>query len=216
MAELTRVQTPVRRAAKSRTVRPDLKPRTARGERTRRKIREAANHLFLADGFHATTVDSIVEAAGVSKGTFYLHFERKEDLLLEYGSTRLQRIREALPDLLVDRTFAEAVDTLLDLVVRGKEWSQEVTGLAITEMGTSAERLPVEAPNKLIEPLIELAQTRGEIRTDIPASAISQFVLRSILGALRDWGLGTEDFSREEALDYAVALVLDAVAVREK
>ena len=33
-------------------------------------------------------------------------------------------------------------------------------------------------------------------------------------GALRDWGLGSEDFSREEALEYAVALVLDAVAVR--
>lgn len=202
------------RSSKSRAPRADLHPRTARGERTRRKIREAANRLFLADGFHDTTVDEIVDAAGVSKGTFYLHFERKEDLLLEYGSNRLQRIREALPDLLVDRSFADAVNEILDLVVRGKEWSRDVTGLALAEMGTSAERLPVEAPHKLIQPLVELAQARGELRTDIPASAIAQFVLRSILGALRDWGLGSEDFSREEALDYAVALVLDAVAVR--
>ncbi|MEE8312525.1 MAG: TetR/AcrR family transcriptional regulator [Candidatus Binatia bacterium] len=202
------------RSTKSRAPRADLQPRTARGERTRRKIREAANRLFLADGFHDTTVDEIVDAAGVSKGTFYLHFERKEDLLLEYGSNRLQRIREALPDLLIDRSFADAVNEILDLVVRGKEWSRDVTGLALVEMGTSAERLPVEAPHKLIQPLVELAQARGELRTDIPASAIAQFVLRSILGALRDWGLGSEDFSREEALDYAVALVLDAVAVR--
>lgn len=157
-----------------------------------------------------------MEAAGVSKGTFYLYFERKEDLLLEYGARRLQRIRESLPDLIGDRSFSQAVNEILDLVVRGKSWGRELTGLAISEMGTSAERLAVEAPYKLIQPLVELGQARGEIRTDIPAAALSQFVLRSILGALRDWGLGGDELSREEALDYAVALVLDAVAARDE
>ena len=59
-----------------------------------------------------------------------------------------------------------------------------------------------------------LAQARGEVRNDIPAGQLAQFVLRSILGALRDWGLGTDDLSRDEALDYAVTLVLDAITRR--
>jgi len=209
-------KTPKKPGGKSEPGRADLRPRTARGERTRLKIRDAANRLFLTGGFRGTTVDAIVEAAGVSKGTFYLHFERKEDLLIEYGSQRLQLLRDVLPDLLVDTSFRDAINLVLDQVVRGKEWGRELTGLAISEMGTSAERLPVEAPHKLLQPLVELAQARGEIRNDIPAGALSQFVLRSILGALRDWGLGNDDLSREKALDYAVALVLDAVEVRSE
>ncbi|HSV08210.1 MAG TPA: TetR/AcrR family transcriptional regulator [Candidatus Binatus sp.] len=183
-------------------------------ERTRAAIREAANRLFLQQGVDHTTVDAICAAAGVSKGTFYLYFHRKEDLLLEYGLRRLLRIREMLPNLIGRKTFREALNDILDEVVRGKAWGREVTGRALVEMGTSWEGLRVEAPHKLIEPLIELAQARGEIRRDIPNDALALFVLRSILGALRDWGLGTDDRDRDTAINYALTLVFDAISAR--
>ena len=183
-------------------------------ERTRAAIREAANRLFLQQGVDHTTVDAICAAAGVSKGTFYLYFHRKEDLLLEYGLRRLLRIREMLPTLIGRKTFREALNDILDEVVRGKAWGREVTGRALVEMGTSWEGLRVEAPHKLIEPLIELAQARGEVRRDIPSDALALFVLRSILGALRDWGLGTDDRDRDTAINYALTLVFDAISAR--
>jgi AcrR family transcriptional regulator len=189
--------------------------RGPRAERTRGRIREVANQLFLARGFEATTVDAIVNAAGVSKGTFYLHFDRKEDLLLEYGAKRLALIREMLPDLVTRERFADALGELVDRVIRGKSWDRAVTGRAIVEMGTSAERLS-PLPQKLLKPLVEIGQARGQVRSDIPADALSQFIVRSILGALRDWGLGTDDLSRDEALDYALTLVLDALAKRDR
>ncbi|MDP3940535.1 MAG: TetR/AcrR family transcriptional regulator [Deltaproteobacteria bacterium] len=190
---------------------PGSAGKSARGKRTRERIRVAANQLFLKKGFEKTTVDAIATAAGVSKGTFYLHFERKEDLLLEYGARRLQLIREVLPDILTRKSFREAINEILDATIRGKPWSRRLTGLAILEMDTSYERFPVQAPHKLLEPLVELGQFRGEIRRDVPAGPLAQFMLRSILGALRDWGLGTDDLSREEALDYALTLVFDAM-----
>lgn len=188
----------------------------SRGEQTRERIRDAANRLFLKNGFKNTTVDAVAAAAGVSKGAFYLHFDRKEDLLLEYGARRLQRIREMLPDLLIShKSFREAMNEILEVTVRGKPWSREVTGLAMLAMGASYERLPVQPPHKIFEPLIELGQARGEIRDDIPAGPLSQFVVRSILGALRDWGLGANDLSREAALDHALTLVFDAMMKRD-
>jgi AcrR family transcriptional regulator len=185
-----------------------------RSERTRAAIREAANRLFLERGIDQTTVDAICEAAGLSKGTFYLYFKRKEDLLLEYGLTRLRRIREMLPELIGKRTLRECVEAILDEVVRGKTWGREVTGRALLEMGTAWEGLAVEAPHKLIEPLIELAQARDEVRRDVPSDALAHFLLRSILGALRDWGLGADDRDRDTALNYALTLVFDAIAAR--
>ena len=186
-----------------------------RSERTRAAIREAANRLFLERGVDGTTVDAICGAAGISKGTFYLYFHRKEDLLVEYGLQRLRLLRDMLPDLIASRrTFREAVDAILDALVRQKSWGREVAGRALLEMGTSWEGLPVAAPHKLIEPLVELAQARGEVRRDIPSDALSHFILRSILGALRDWGLGADDRDRETTLNYALTLVFDAIGTR--
>lgn len=198
----------------ARTTRAKPAP-LSRGEATRARIREAANALFLRKGVDETTVEAIVAAAGVSKPTFYLYFERKEDLLLEYGLQRLRLARDLLPDLIARPTFREALNALLDAVVRGKAWGRELTGRAILEIGTSGERLPVAAPHTLLRPLIELAQARGEVRTDIPADPLAQFVLRSILGALSDWALGSARLDRDQAVEFAVTLVLDAVARRD-
>ncbi len=191
------------------------KPRGGRGERTRERIRDAANELFIRDGFKNTTVDAITAAAGVSKGTFYIHFDRKEDLLLEYGVRRLLRARELTPELLVARSFRDAVNEIVDSTVRGKLWDREVTRLAILEMGTDYERLPMESPHEILMPLVQVAQARGEIRDDIPPGPPAQSVMRSILGALRDWGLGTDDLDRDAALDYSLTLAFDAVMRRE-
>ena len=48
---------------------------------TKKKIYEAAKHLAMAHGIENVSVDSIVEAAGVSKGAFYVHFESKDTLV---------------------------------------------------------------------------------------------------------------------------------------
>ncbi|MBI5505359.1 MAG: helix-turn-helix transcriptional regulator [Deltaproteobacteria bacterium] len=212
--------TDVQKTPRKRSPAATTSPRRAREEgerrteRTRAVIREAANALFLEHGVDSTTVDAICAGAGISKGTFYLYFHRKEDLLLEYGVRRLRRLREMLPELISRGTFREAINAVLDEVVRGKDWGREVTGRAILEMGTCAERLPMEAPHRLIQPLIEIGQARGEIRKDIPTDALAHFVLRSILGALRDWGLGTDEHDRETTLNYALTLVFDAIEAR--
>ena len=46
----------------------------------REKLIAAATELIRRNGYSATSVDSIVEAAGVSKGSFFYHFEGKEAL----------------------------------------------------------------------------------------------------------------------------------------
>jgi AcrR family transcriptional regulator len=62
-----------------RLTRPNL--RDAQKVHTRALIRDSARDLFHGNGFHATTIDQIVTAAGASRQTFYLHFSDKEDVL---------------------------------------------------------------------------------------------------------------------------------------
>src|SRR5580698_4396368 len=61
---------------------PLPRPRTKPPEVRREELMDAAERIFLDKGVSATSVDEIVAAADVAKGTFYLHFESKELLLL--------------------------------------------------------------------------------------------------------------------------------------
>ncbi|NPA47252.1 MAG: TetR/AcrR family transcriptional regulator [Thermococci archaeon] len=51
--------------------------------KTRERIVRVATELFANKGFDRATVDEIVAKAGVAKGTFYLYFRSKEDLIKE-------------------------------------------------------------------------------------------------------------------------------------
>jgi len=49
----------------------------------RREILRAAREVFAESGFEDTTMDKIAERAGISKGTLYLYFKSKGDLLIQ-------------------------------------------------------------------------------------------------------------------------------------
>src|SRR5436305_5376073 len=55
-------------------------PRTPRGERTLRKILDAAREEFGERGFSDSSIVGITQRAGVALGTFYTYFDSKEAL----------------------------------------------------------------------------------------------------------------------------------------
>src|ERR671917_224383 len=86
------------------TPRPAAAParRTSRLPRGARRVQllQAAQDVFVAQGFHAAAMDDIADRAGVSKPVLYQHFPGKRELylaLLEEHVGRLaQRVDEAL------------------------------------------------------------------------------------------------------------------------
>ena len=78
----------------------DGDPRAARmREDRRRQIIAAAKEVFAARGYHSTSVNDVIERAGIARGTFYLYFTGKanvfaslvEEALIELRS-RVRRI----------------------------------------------------------------------------------------------------------------------------
>lgn len=64
------------------SAKPKPRPRTKPLEERRDDLMNAAQELFLRRGVDPTTIGQITSAAEVAKGTFYLYFESKEDVLL--------------------------------------------------------------------------------------------------------------------------------------
>jgi AcrR family transcriptional regulator len=67
-----------------------------RAEATRRRLLDAADGLFYADGIRSTGVVAISERAGVTKMTFYAHFASKDELVCAYLRERDARWTELL------------------------------------------------------------------------------------------------------------------------
>jgi AcrR family transcriptional regulator len=82
---------------------------TARSERTREALRQAALVRFLAQGVEETSAEQIAADAGVSLRTFYRHFTSKHDLLFPDYDAGLQWFRTALADRTGDESLIEAV-----------------------------------------------------------------------------------------------------------
>ena len=64
-----------------------------------KQIIEVSIDLFAKKGFHATSVQEIVDKAEVAKGTFYTYFQSKEDLILSmydyYFGYVMEKMKEA-------------------------------------------------------------------------------------------------------------------------
>ncbi|WP_315830966.1 TetR/AcrR family transcriptional regulator [Bradyrhizobium prioriisuperbiae] len=79
------------------------KPRTRPPQERLDELMTAAQQLFLEHGVANTTVEQITTRAGVAKGTFYLYFPSKEDVLIALGERfahdHLARITQALAKL---------------------------------------------------------------------------------------------------------------------
>ena len=70
--------------------------RARRRAETRAGIVRAALQLFARQGFFATTVEQITQAADVGKGTFFNYFPSKEHVLTGFGEFQLAKIRAAV------------------------------------------------------------------------------------------------------------------------
>jgi AcrR family transcriptional regulator len=85
-------------------------PQTARSERTRAALRDAAMVRFLAQGVEATTAEEIAADAGVTVRTFYRHFGSKHDLLFADYDSGLHWFRRALAERPVGESVIDSVN----------------------------------------------------------------------------------------------------------
>jgi AcrR family transcriptional regulator len=85
-----------------------------KGKEQRRKIIESAVMLFSSEGFSSTHVSHITDILHISKGTFYLYFKNKNDLLIAVLGHLVDEIEEV--------TVKDEPDVFARLVRRGETY----------------------------------------------------------------------------------------------
>jgi AcrR family transcriptional regulator len=76
----------------------DGRPLSKRGIDTRRRLLDAAEHVFGEFGYHEASVVKVAEEAGVAAGTYYLYFDSKKAIFDELVRDLNRRVRHAMKE----------------------------------------------------------------------------------------------------------------------
>src|SRR5690349_10414288 len=91
----------------------------------RAQILRVATAEFAEKGFEASSLNAILAAAGLSKGSYYYYFVDKEDLYAEAVETSLSRLEKDLTPLPVAELTAASFWQAIDRYCR--TWTQAFT-----------------------------------------------------------------------------------------
>lgn len=167
-----------RPAVASSPPRPAGGLRARKKARTRSAIRAEAIRMFTEQGYAATTVEQIAEAADISPSTFFRYFPTKEAVLLtdEYDPVFFETFRSQPPAMSVIRAFRNANQVMFAQVgpqAQEQEWSR----FALLK---SAPELRAALFNQYALSLVQIAELIGE-RIGRPGDDVR---VRTLAGAL--------------------------------
>ena len=144
--------------------------------RTRAQIVEAGLVLLAERPPEALTVDAIVEAAGVAKGTFYYHFQSVEELVAAVGGKLADSFDELLapsllgePDPIVRMSLA--FTKFLEKAIDDPLWGRLVVRSAQVPAALGGIREHLEA---------DLAEAIAQGRLAIPAAELAADIVIGI------------------------------------
>nr|WP_108025311.1 TetR/AcrR family transcriptional regulator [Melghirimyces profundicolus] len=151
----------------------------------KKKIIEQSIQLFEMKGFSETSIQDVVEALGVTKGTFYYYFSSKEQLLREIhlmyidGLLKLQEQIMENPGTRYQTKLYETVKLLITQI--------KVTGRPARVFHREMRHLKPESASMVkqkrklfrlnIQKIIESGMEHGEFRQDLRADLVAFAIL---------------------------------------
>ncbi len=181
---------------------------------TKRRIYETANRLFREYGYDNVSVDSIVQAAGVSKGAFYLYFDSKDSLTAALINDMVNEVDlnyKSYLEAFHDSTAAS--DILISLI--GKIADIIVCTIGYDNMKTVYKAQITKTINtdaimnynrelyKMFNYIISKGIQQGEFRADKPVDILTKHCIMAIRGLTYEWCIRHPDFDlKEEALKH--------------
>lgn len=167
-------------------------PQTARSERTREALRQAALVRFLAQGVEDTSAEQIAADAGVSLRTFYRHFTSKHDLLFADYDAGLQWFRAALAARPQGEPVVESVQAAVFAFPYDVEAVTRIAALRAEEL--DPERIvrhirQVEADfADAVAERLRIAEPADPLRVAVTARCVGA----AVFAAMEVWMLGQE------------------------
>jgi AcrR family transcriptional regulator len=198
---------------------PPGAPATARGQRTRQKLLDAAEAVFGEMGYERASIVEITRSAGVAQGTFYVYFPSKKAVFVELVwelNRKLRRSLRTATDALVDadRFELERVGalTVLEFVQQHQSLYKIVRQAEFVDEALFREYYRELSTNWRRG--LEAAMERGEIRRFDPEALV--YMLMGILDFVgMRWVLWEGTAPSQTVVDDMLRFIRDGLRKRD-
>ncbi len=189
----------------------------SKGEETKEKILEAAAKLIHRKGFGATSINDLLDATGIKKGSLYFHFPGKDALGLALLEKARSEFMDFLDTSLTGSTPGKRLDNFLNQVMethKGRDFVGGcIFGNTALEMGdtgchfASFIKNVFEEWERRLRDVITEAQDSGEVGRALPVDVLAGHMVAAIEGGIMLSRLKKDEKPLRDALT-AVRLLL--------
>lgn len=165
-----------------------------KGSRTKQQLYRCAMELFREKGYDQVSVDEIVRKAGTAKGTFYIYFSSKADIITEM----LRQYDDYYDQVAAGLDPTWSVERRLGHMIQAScRFTQDVIGLDLIRVlyirevsGSGWEVRELNEERTLFHILVSLleeGQRTGQCTQDMPAQELAMLILRGIRATFFEW-----------------------------
>jgi TetR/AcrR family transcriptional regulator, fatty acid metabolism regulator protein len=196
---------------------PDLNGSKESDKRAR--ILEAARTILAAKRYDDVPVSEIVEAAGVAKGTFYLYFPSKADLIAAVAEGMQQEVQKAIFSVMNDdQPIIEVIEAVIWAVYRTLQQHRDLIHVIEMDLLLGGKDRHMTAHNQQVigtTAMLERARNRGEIDPDLDPRITAELVSGVMMPLAQAMMFGQAEASPERYIAETIAFLRRALGVRK-
>ncbi len=167
---------------------------------TKNKIYNAAVELLENNGYQNIRIEDICKQAGVSVGSFYTHFNSKNDILVEIFKKADDYFREEVSKSLGDKSVFDKIIDYFDFYAK----YDESLGIDMAKQLYTFDNKMFITEGRymqgLLNEIIIDAQKNGYLPLDIAAAEITKQLFVVARGVVYDWCLHDGEYNVREAM----------------
>lgn len=169
------------------TTEPQARKLDRRSIRTRRALRDALITLILEKGYEAVTVQDITDRADLNRGTLYLHYRDKQDLLLKSSGDAYDELIAQFAPIAPDSLGLEHAERHLTLVFEHVAANADFYKVMLGDHGVAAfskrlREIVAQVGMARLDQLSRLVPVRA-----VPPALIAGYAGGAIIGVIEWW-----------------------------
>ncbi len=176
-------------------------------------IMESASRLFFESGYQESSMDDIAREIGVTKGTLYLYFKNKEELLCEVCRKNMKLLEDNL-DKMISEDILESAKSFFKAELELPEHLRFHWIFALGEINKNqrVRKILMESYEnyvKIISRKLELLKERGLISRDADSRKLSLTIIALHNGIMMSMMQGLSEADASEMFETGIRSILE-------
>jgi AcrR family transcriptional regulator len=200
-----------------------MKMKSAKANRTYRKILDASMRLFNKKGYHGTSISEIAEATHLTKGAIYFHFKNKDSLLKEilneYERTFLDQLFKEVQGLRESpmEKIKQMLRFTLNFPLKHRQLCLCLTILSVELYGSGPKyekdlRRIYRKYHHFVKELITKGKEEGSIREEINPDLVALTIIGAHEGNLVQWMMNMNRIKGKDFAKSFMRFLLNAIS----